>query len=535
MIFEMKTRVPVSILLASLSLALAGRIANAKPKLPTGDHPKMNSKLQNLRLVVSPRGGSHADLLPEQSAFFDLSLRNEGTSEVSTYGLDQNSDTPILRVYDQAGNVIREATHDSLLHRFAGDFGEPVPSEPGLVTIAPGKSADTYVDLWSYMDPLPKGSYQLGVAHLITPGSREELESARLPFRVVDASVAAAAIAYENNVRDSSVVLWSAKGEGSSTTQLLARLSTEGAHRKAQRSGLSLGPVDARSELSIGGKPNELLPSNEGWFAVSNNDSVQLIRHFRTSPQWRSEPVGLGISGAVPIPRFPDRGHALYLATGIGANGRAMLVGVRADADTRQPTKWSTPILAQPSHAACLFSLQGPVTVAMGAFRNGQTGIWSLSVDETGKIVQPEKPLYSSKHEIISMVADQRPGQPSSFYAVEMDPAQANRLDLIQLTLDGKVLPLHLDVVPGWPMEEGKASKPRRVSLEIGWDGKPRISFVTASGQYFGGPLDGSPLSHFEMQPKGSTVTIPMIAALQGGLTYTGFSDRGSLIYFGGR
>jgi len=533
----MKIRTQVFGLLAvAVLLGTTTRYIGGQAKAPKGaQQTRMNPNENHLQLAASLRDDSGGRLLPEQSAFFNLRLLNQGSGVAEAYGLDQNKDTPVFGVFDGHGQGLRQVTHRNMIHRFVSVKGEPSPETPVLIQIAAGKSSGTFVDLWSYMDPLPKGSYQFGAFHLIQPGSETRLESNRVPFEVVDAAVSDAALGYVNNRRDHSVVLWVAVPEGSGTPQLLGRLSTLGRHSRAQVSGRALGPVDPGSLVAIGGKPKEGTPTDEGWFAVTHDDSVQMLQHFETNPQWRSERVPLGIGHARPVPGFPDRGHALFLATGTKPDGGAALAGVSVEAEAGVKTKWLTPLLAEPALSACLFGPSSSVKVAFGVFRASGTRIWSVEVDEAGKVLVAQTPLHASPRQLLALIADQRPGQTSAFLALESDPAQPDHLTLTRLPVTGKEEMIKLGAVPGWPHTNGKAASAHRIHMDAGWDGKPRIALVTATGQYFAGLLDGSPLMQPAPGVKGNSILTPFVVAVRGGVMYSGFTDRGYLVHFGGQ
>jgi hypothetical protein len=524
------------LLAAAALLRTATQSAGGQAKASKGaQQTRMNPNETHLRLVASLHGDWDGRLLPEQSALFDLRLLNEGSGAAEAYGLDQNKDTPVFAVFDGHGQALHQVTHRDMVERFVSVKGEPGPEKPVLTQIPPGKSKGTFVDLWTYMDPLPKGSYQFGASHLIQPGSDAQLESNRVPFEIADASVSDAALGYTNNRRNSSVLLWVAAPAGSGSARLLGRLSALDSHSRAMVSGCALGPADPRSLVAIGGKPKEGTPTGEGWFAITHDDSVELVQHFEAHPQWRSGPVALGIGHARPVPGFPDRRHALFLATGTKPGGGAALAGVSAVAKEGVKTKWVTPLLAEPALSACLFGLSGAVKVAFGVYRSGSTRIWSIEVDESGNVLVPQAALHSSPNQLLALIADQRPGQVSGFLVLESDPSQPDRPILTRLPVGGKEETVKLEAVPGWPHADGKPLPAQRIHMETGWDGKPRIAFVTATGQYFAGLLDGSPLMQGAPGVKGNSIPIPLIAALEGGVTYSGFTDRGYLVYFGGR
>ena len=532
---EIRTQV-FGLLAVAVVLGTTAQVARGQAKASKGaQQTRMTPNGNHLQLVASLRDDSGGRLLPEQSALFNLRLLNQGSGMAETYGLDQNKDTPVFGVFDGHGQGLRQVTHRNMIGRFVGVKGEPSPEKPVLIQIAPGKSSGTFVDLWSYMDPLPKGSYQFGASHLIQPGSEARLESNRVPFDVVDARVSDAALGYANNRRDSSVVLWVASPEGSGAPQLLGRLSTLNRHSRARVSGRALGPVDPGSLVAIGAKPKEGTPTDEGWFAVTHNDSVAMLQHFETNPQWRSERVPLGIVHARPVPGFPDRGHALFLASGTKPDGGAALAGVSVEAEEGVKTKWVVPLLAEPALSACVFGPSGSVKVAFGVHRADGTRIWSIEVDEAGKVLVAQTPLYSSPRQLLALIADQRPGQTSGFLVLESDAAQLDRLTLTRLPVTGKQESIDLGEIPGWPHANGKPVAAQRLQMETGWDGKPGIALVTADGQYFAGLLDGSPLMQPAPGVKGDSVSTPFVVALRAGVTYSGFTGRGYLVHFGGQ
>jgi hypothetical protein len=527
------------VVLAGLALAGAccGAVGDgAQAKKVQGDQQThMAANGTHLQLIVSQRDQTGGRLLPEQSAFFNIALRNEGSQAVEAYALDGNDATPVFRVYDQSGNVLVRATHRMLLERFAPGLGEPVPQKPVMIHLGPGGERSTFVDLWSYTSPLGKGRYEFGVSERIGPGTDDWLESNRMVFEVVDAVATDAALGYDNIRRNSSLMLWVGQPEGKGEPQLLARLSTLGRQGTAQRSGQSLGPLAAGSLVAIGGKPPEGTPTDEGWFTVASHGSVEVIQHFETNPQWHSGALNLPLANVRPVPGFPDRGYAVALFWGQKPGGATELAGFIVSALEGVKAKWTLPLASAPSLAASLFSKTGPIALLLASNDNDGARLSRLDIDETGKVEAAERTVRSSNHELLAVAADQRPGQPQVFYALEAERKRPDHLTLIRIPLEGEPEARELGAVPGWPVFDGQSVHATRLDFTVGWDGTPRLALLDGRGNYFGGPLNGSPLLQLADTAHGPRVVLPLIASLRGDLSYTGFTGRGYLVYLGGR
>jgi hypothetical protein len=532
-------RFRLSMVLAGLALAAASSdvaAAGARPgKLKGDEQSHMAASGTHLRLIVSPRDQTGGRLLPEQSAFFNITLRNEGSEAVRAFALDGNDTSPVFRVYDHNGNVLVEATHSTLIDRFGADMGEPIPQEPILVGLGPGEAATTFVDLWSYTDPLPKGRYEFGAAHRVGAGSGDWIESNRLAFDVVDAVVSEAVLGYENVRRDSSLTVWVAQPEGKDQPQLLARLSAIGNQATAQRSGRALGPVAPGSRVAIGGKPPEGTPTDEGWFAVAGPGSVEVIQHFRTNPQWRSGPFEVPFANPHPVPGFPDRRHAVALFWGERQDGVTYLAGFVVSAREGVKTQWTLPLASPPSLIACLFSETGPIALLLATGGNQGVQLSRIDIDEAGKIVAAERIVRSSPDQLLAVAVDQRPEQPQMFYALEGEARRPDHLTLVRIPLAGEPRTHDFGAVPGWPVSEGRPERATRLDFTVGWDGIARLALLDRRGDYFAGPLDGSPLLQVADAVHGPRVALPLVAALRGDLSYSGFTGEGHLVYLGGR
>lgn len=321
-------------------------------------------KIDGLELSLSFKDDNRGRLLPEECAYFNIKLLNTGSAAIEVFDLDANTDTPAYRVYDHAGTEITTVTHQTIIDRFSdGGMGESMPNPVVLINLVPGKSSETSLDLWNYMQPLAKGIYGLSVANRVSPGTAKWLESKQLRFEVIAAQVKDVVFGYEDIHRDSSLLLWVAVPEDGGQPQLLARLSTMGTHQVAQWSGSLLGPVDAGARVAVSGKFSEGNSNAISWFAVVDRGHVQLIQHFRTNPQWRSPNISLPISDARPVPLFPDRvDAAVFLATGSTSHG-AVLAGVMVHPQVDPPQPWSVPLAAVPNDSACAFSKTGPIAL----------------------------------------------------------------------------------------------------------------------------------------------------------------------------
>lgn len=471
-------------------------------------------------------------LVPEECAYFDVALHNSGASAMKAYDLDNNMDSPVYTLYNSAGGQIQSVTHETMTERMTGGgMGEPMDVPPSLVTVPPGGSKASFLDLWNYMTPPGKGLYGLGARDRTADGAW--IESNRLRFEIVDAQVKDVAFGYEDVMRGSSLLLWVAIPEGGGAPLLLARLSTLDIHRVAQWSGNPLGTVDAAARLAIAGKPIEGTPNDVGWFAVVEHGQAELIHHFRTSPQWRSPKIALPAADFRPVPGFPDREHAVFLATGSGPHGAA-LAGVKTLEDEKMGNAWSVPLEAAPRFAVCAFRKTGPIALLLVSYGNGQTRLSRMDVDEDGKVAAAQHMARTTSNHVLALAVDQRPGQPQAFVAVEQDPNEADRLFVTRVPLQGEVQVREIPHQTGWPVRQGRPAQTHTAELQIAWDGRPILAMSDETGRYYAGSLQEGSLMEVGGAANGAQAIGLHIAALKRQIAFGAFTAAGKLEFLGG-
>jgi hypothetical protein len=521
------------ILPLSCAAAAVCAFAAQKTSAPQSKGQHMTTR-ESLEMTLSFKEKNGARLVPEECAYFNVAMRNDGTREAQFFDLDNNSETPVYSLYDGSGKKIASVSHQTMMNRMSGGgMGEPMPEPPSIRTLAAGKTVETFLDLWNYMAPPPKGVYELGAADRLPSGQPELVESNRLRFEIVDAQVRDVAFGYEDIQRTSSLLLWVAVPEGNGQALLLARLSTLDMHRVAQWSGNPLGSIDVNARLAIAGKPLEGTSSAIGWFAAVEGQHVELIQHFRTNPNWRSGKIALPISDPQPVPGFPDREYAVFLATGTATHGAA-LAGARVHPEGPKAPPWTVPLDAVPVYSACAFGKAGPIALLFVSTQNGQEHLSRMDVDADGKIDAPQKTVRTSSNLTLAIAVDQRPGNPQQFVVLESDPAHSDRLFLVHVPLSGEPQVRDIPRQAGWPTGPQGPAHARSVSMQIGWDGRPVIALTDDAGRnYAGVPGEGS-LMELGSLSNGSHAIGLHVAALRRSIEFGAFTDRGNLKFLRG-
>jgi hypothetical protein len=492
----------------------------------------------NLRLVVSPQGERQPVFYPEQSVIFDLTLHNDGAAQIETPSLDGNRPTPNYRVFDSSGQMVIDVTAADLFAQFDSEMGEPEPEEFAMEDLAPGATAETWFDLWSFTAPLPKGRYELQARHMIAADSDTFVESNRLAFEIVEADVDQIAAGYENGLHEASVIAWLVKGAAANERELLARLSVEGNHGAAQRSGRWIGKTPQGSRLSVSDKPPGVQGSAYSWLAVSSStaegSAVEMIQLLRATPEWQSEIVRLPVRDLLPTPRFPDRGLPTFLATGVGVSGGAVLTGIEFNPELAEAVPWTAPLSRRATRSACAFTASGPIIVLIASEDEGVTRLSRLRVDSTGELAAGEQEVHTSSNRLLGLAAEMRAAATPGFVALESSRTQPDRLTLVRVPLEGDAEVRELGEVQGWPTSEGRPVTPQQLHLEIGLDGTPFIALLDERGAYFFGSLDGAPL--LRAMPKDTgRFKLPHIAALTEVTAFSAFTERGYLAHPGVR
>lgn len=344
------------------------------------DSPKVTVKL-------TPRVAGGA-LFPEQSAMFDLLLTNTATEAANLPDFDSNRWTPVYRIFNPAGERLLELTISDLYARYGAEMGEPDPEPPTFTSVPPNGTIESWLDLWSFTQPLPKGDYSLVLHHVLDPETKAAVDSAPVPFSVVDADVQEAVLGYENQSLEASVMAWLAAPVEGGDPEILVRLSAVNNHRSAQRSGNALGKTPVGSRLALSAKSREGTPTDLGWLGVVSGSTLTLFSLNRASTEWKSGLITLPIAQPLPVPGFPDRNHGVFLATGLLADGSSALTGLvtpKSVPDSAPPPSdavvptaappppatpanagtvgepWILPLQVNPTLTACAVTAAGPI------------------------------------------------------------------------------------------------------------------------------------------------------------------------------
>ncbi|MGH9593704.1 MAG: hypothetical protein ACRD5L_11470 [Bryobacteraceae bacterium] len=487
-----------------------------------------------VRLVftAAPRGQTGTPLVPEQAAQFDLRLGNQGEDPQTANSLTGLL-SPRIRLLDDVGQVLRESTPADASERTSGGLARSAISPASQVTLAPGQVETAVVDLWSHTSPPPPGKYAFEAEHT-------GITSNRVSFEVVAGRVEDSALSFGNPRRTRSVLAWLAAPAGAATSRLLIRISGSASHAVAQLGAVRHGEFPLHSRVAVSATPTDGVVTPVGWVAVVCGDGLQLIQHNLSEPQWRAALVPLPVGGAVPVPRFPDRRNAVFLATGSGPEG-PVLVGVKIRNGETAPKVWSVKLSVTPQSSACAFMMQGAITLLF-ANDNGQRARLSrMDITEDGKVVAREHVIRETSNEVLAVTTDSRPGTPLGFVAMEADRARHHRATFVRIPLKGEPQVTPPQELAGWPpvTDRGpwRPDRPRLVALETAADGTPWIALVDAQGNLTGGPIS-QPLALLREalhEGKAGPVRFPHIAVLDSAVTISAFSEDGSLFHSGDR
>ena len=484
-------------------------------------------------VTVTPRvqGGA---LFPEQSAIFDLVLTNAATEAANLPDFDSNRWTPVYRIFNTAGERLLELTISDLYARYGSEMGEPDPEPPHLVSVRAGGTVNSWLDLWSFTQPLPKGDYTLVLHHVLNPDTQEAVDSAPVPFSVVDADVQEAVIAYEDQNLETSLLAWLAAPLEGGDPEILVRLSAVNNHRSAQRSGNAFGKTPTGSKLALSAKPREGTPTDQGWLGVISGANLILFYMNRAAEVWKSDPVTLPFAHPLPVPGFPDRDHGVFLSTGLLPDGSAALSGVLSPNEGPAAEPWVLPLNANPTLTACAPTATGPIPLLFATESATQTTLTRLDVLETGTADAPERIVHSSPNRLLAIIPN-RPTAPPGFLAVLANREKPNVLTVVRIPLTGDPEVTELPPLSGWPTIDDLPLAPLHFRLAYTSNDRALLAFLDERGNYYAGTLDGSPVALIAPGGLPPRITLPHIAALHQRTTFAGFTDLGSLIFLVGR
>jgi hypothetical protein len=483
-----------------------------------------------MQLLVSPRGNRPASLYPEQTADFDVVLVNGGSQAMTVKALEGNLDTPVIRMFKPGGMIGRFNKH-AMAARMVGHAAPLIQRSPKMVTLAPGARNATWFNLWSFHDALPPGSYSVDVVHeLAETGS--PVTSDPLQFEIVPARVADAALGYDSRNRSQTLLAWLAGTENAPKLRLLVRESGSAGHGSLHQGATVLGEYDSGSRVAVSQLPWDAQITPVGWVAVFSKDGkADVMRQASTFVQGSPVHFDLGVRDPAPVMRFPNRGHAVVLATGVSAKGVPDLAGAVVGADGAKPA-WHVPLKAMPKLTACAFLQSGGIQVLL-VFDDGRQSVArKIEVDENGKVLSPEETIRTTDNEIVAVAVGQR--SPQAFFLIlEADRKQHGQMTLWKTPASGepKLTMADLGPVRGWPVKqspEGPQMQPARtLELEQAPDGAPWLAMTDVKGDLYCGRLDGA--LALVREAKGSDLLFPHVAAVRSGATCFGFESNGRM------
>jgi hypothetical protein len=195
-------------------------------------------------------------------------------------------------------------------------------------------------------------------------------------------------------------------------------------------------------------------------------------------------------------------------------------------------TAWRVPLKALPKLTACAFKSAGGIQVLLVSDDGKQSVVRKLEVDETGKVLSPEKEVRTTTNEIVAVVVGQRSPQ-AFFLMLEADRRRHGRMALLKLpsTGEAKLTVTDLGSLKGWPSSqtpEGPQAQPAKaIRLEQAPDGGVWLAMTNASGDLYCGKVDGT--LALVREAKGSDLLFPHVAALSSGVSCFGFAADGSM------
>jgi hypothetical protein len=490
----------------------------------------MQPNAHGLVLTAKMRNDGTRPLVPEEAPEFELRLRNEGQTAQTLESISGSLFLPTFRLLDGVGNELGSYTPYDRGERNIGDLTRFSPPPPRPATLAPGAEQTLVVNLWAHRDPAPAGKYGFEAEHSVGDG---QLTSNRVPFEIVPAQVQAMALSYDTAQRTNSVLAWLATPSGTKASRLLVRISGFASHGAAQVGATSHGDFAPGSHLAISAKPpDSTSPPALAWVGVISGDKLQLIEDSMSEPRWRAPVVTLPLSAPVPVPRFPDRVHAVFLATGGGKQGPA-LAGVVAQQGNGVLKPWLIPLSAVALHSACAFAMQGAITVLFSSDDGTKSRLHRIDLNEDGTVASPERVVSETSNEVLAIVADMRSGAPTSFVVLEAHREMHDQLAFVKVPLSGEPMATGLRTAAGWPTAEVKANRrPTRaqvLTLETDNEGLPWVALTDERGDLIGGRMDGA-LSVLR-EGRGGAALFPHVGAVARSVEISCFNRDGTLFH----
>jgi hypothetical protein len=523
--FRVKPRV---LLFAAVLITVSLRDRSIAQKAGSATPMIAASSAVAVQLTISPRANRPNLLYPEQTADFDIVLRNTGGQAVTVEALEGNLDTPVIRLFAAQG-LIGQFDKRAMAERMAGDASTLMQPAPKMVSIAAGGASATWVNLWAFRPALPPGRYAVDVAHKMK-GAR--ITSERLDFEIVPVRIRDVALGYDWRSRSQSLLAWLAAPEGAPRARLLVRQSGSAGHGSLSQGATDFGEYDPAARVALSRLPWLAQMTPIQWVAVFSPDgTADLIRQAAAFPQGRPLKVTLGIRSPVPVPLFPNRGHAVVMATGLSEKGPA-LAGAVVNEDGAQAA-WHVSLPSLPGLSACAFDEKGGIQLLLVTDDGRQSTARRMEVDENGKLLSQEETIRETPNAIVAVAVGQRSSD-AFFLVLEADRMRHDRIALLRIPTkpDAKITTADLGHVKGWPMNQTsnglEPASAQNLYMEQALDGSVWLAMTDSRGDlYCGKPSDALGMVR---EAKGSGALFPYVASLRNETSCFAFTAAGQML-----
>ena len=492
----------------------------------------MTPSATGLELVVQPTAHSSALLYPEEAALFDMIMTNRSTSPVRVLRLTGNMETPQIIASDGDGKTIGAYTYFMMRKRAGNDPEHKEPGPPSFLELGPGVRTTVPLNLWHFAGPFAPGKYSLHLEHQVSEGG-PSLTSNAAPFEIVPAAINGFASGYADIDQSGSVVAWLASGAPGQPSRLLVRLSSRKGYKILQTGANSFGEFPAGSSVAVAQAGTTAPSSGQGWVLLTNGHEGTMFRHNMANLTRTIGPVSFAADHLTAVPGFPDFGQStVALATG-AANGRPVLAGFAAK-DAQASAPWMLPLSAMPVMAAACPQGDQRIHIVYAADDGQESKLFRLVIDPTGKVLEPEKAIRSSRNLPRALRVHANRELVPAFLYLESDRNDPATVTYVRIPVQGSLKAYDPHRLSGWPTilnAHGELAPAAATAFDIGQDPNSslRLAVTDTFGNLYGGALDRG-LS--VLRPaKGDPVSHPHVVCLKNASNIAAFTSAGYLYF----